>query len=449
MLARLTMVLALLSALPLWSQVQPSATGELGPAAEDEDTQQMIMPSLLNGAEYPTVGADEERTNFITGSVTATGTYLDNVYPGINSAPISDEPVTISPSVSFNRTQSRQQASFTYSPSFTLYQNVTGLNSFDQSAVGSYQVRITPHIAIIARDAFLRTSNVFNTPFPFTTGGISGSTQAPAPALIVPFAEQLNNSANAAVSYQISSRSMIGGGGRFVTYTFPNLIAQSTGIYDSQSNTGTAFYMRRLSNTQDAGMSYNYTKSLDDPSNLRVHSQINQALPYYSLAFARKFSLTGALGAQRTDVAQSGHPTFRSWSAAAYVSFGWQGNKANFAGSYLHTTFAGGGLLGAYTEDSGNFSGGWKLSRNWRVDGSLAYQTTAALSSLLTLNYPGGNSFAGSISTSRSLGDYFAISGGYDRLNQQYTGIPIIAGKPDSDREYVSLTYRISKSLRR
>lgn len=439
--------LALFVIAPAWAQVQPAATGDQGPV-EDQDA--MTTPRLVTGELYPNVTGGEDRTNYVAGILRVEGAYTDNVLPTITATPIGDSTITVLPSFTFNRKTVRVKEDFTYDPAVTFYKNTSGLNAIDQSASDTFEGRLSPHIALGAQEFFVRTSNVFNTPYPFTAGGLGGASQTPASALVVPFAEQIRNIANVDAAFQFSRNSMIGGEATSAVYRFPNR-SQVPGIYDSNGEGGSAFYNRRLSHNQYMGLMYEYNKVIADPADLRVHSQMNTLLPFYTITLNEKFALTAAAGAQRADVEQSLHPpVFRSWSPAVAVSFGWQGSRTYLASDSLWTVIAGEGLLGAYRTKSTSLSGGWKFTRTWEVASSFAYETTSVVSPyILNMTNPGGNSLGATALLHHSFGESVSVECGYDRLHEQYDGLVVISQNPDSDRGFVRVTYSFTKSLGR
>jgi hypothetical protein len=47
------------------------------------------------------------------------------------------------------------------------------------------------------------------------------------------------------------------------------------------------------------------------------------------------------------------------------------------------------------------------------------------------------------------MGEHFNAEIGYARLHQSYSGVAVISSNPDSDREYVSITYQFTRPLGR
>jgi hypothetical protein len=434
-----------LSAAPLvLAQVDPSATG----GATVEDDSRMLVPSLLSNALYAPTASVDARHNFLTGEVGFESGYIDNINPSTQSAPAADFTNSIAPELKFDRNSPRQTATFNYTPRFTFYTPNSNLNSMDNGFYGSYQGRLTEHITLGLDDSFIRTSNVFNESYPFASGGLSGSAQSPVPAAIAPYAEQLRNTADADLSYQFSANGMIGGGGTFSTYRFPNP-SQSVGLYNSDGAGGSAFYSRRLTNRQYVGVTYEYNRTLAYPATGQIETQSHTLLPFYTVFFNRTFSLSAAGGAVRSDTSQPKQATLGSWDPAVVLSFGWQGVQGNIAASFLRTVVSGGGLLGAFTSTSASLDGSWKFGRYWTVGAAFTYENIVPEAPIAILINQGGNSLMAQGSVSRSFGEHFIAACGYQRFHEQFGGIQSIAVNPDADRGYGTITYVFRKSLGR
>jgi hypothetical protein len=447
MLARihLFLLLATLVAAPVLGQVQPSATG--GNATTEDDTQ-MITPPPVNGVPYPTEGTGA-RTNYFKGSLAAEVAYIDNVLPGSTTIPVSDTTYTVLSDISLQKTTPRQSATLRYSPSFIFYEPTTQLNAVDHSASIIYQDRISPHLSITLDDFFLRTSNVFSDSYPFTAGGLTGSPQAPVPAIIAPFTEQMNDNANGAINYQFSRDSMIGGGGSYSNFDLPNT-TQATGLSLSTGEGATAFYSRRLARAQYAGVSYSYSRTVAGSFPAQdINAQTHTLLPFYTVYFNRTFSLSVTGGVQRTTESQAQGTPFISWSPSGVASVGWQGNRGNLAISYLYAITSGQGLYGAFRSAGTNAAGGLKVSRAWNASFSFSYTTTSAITSLINLSYTGGKALTAQAALSRAFGEHFNATFGYQRLQETYNGVPVVSDNPDSDRVFGRITYQFSKALGR
>ena len=455
MLARAYLFLAFLLAVPAWSQVGPEAEGGPPPV---EDTQ-MMTPPLVSGTLFANTAGADVRQNYVSAELAVNAAYTDNLLPNELSQPVNDTIFLILPTFTFDRSTSRQKISLTYSPDFSFYipvnvldkadgdyTSTSVLDAVDHDASFLYQGRISPHATVYAEDSFLKTSDVFNVNYPFAAGGITGTTQAPVPAVIAPFAEQLRNVADAAFSYQFAANSMVGAGGSYSNYDFSDLTA--TGLYDSNGGDISAFYNRHISRMQYAGFDYDYSRILAHPPGSEVVTQVNTLLPFYTVYFNRASSLSVAVGAQQVSVGLTQMPASTSWSPTAVASLGWQNERGDVSVSYRHTVVAGEGLIVAYESSGASASGGWKFTHTWIGGGEVSYTAISPVTSIPGLaNQGAGNATAVEGSLKHLIGEQLTIAGGYDRLDENYTGIPAIT--PNSDRVFVTVTYDFRRDLGR
>ncbi len=361
MSARITLFLLIAASIPVWSQVEPSATGA---DANTLDDTQMMMPAPTSGIPYPNQSTTDARSNYLGAGLAVRGAYIDNILPGGTATPVNDFNYSILPTVSLQSTTTRQGARANYSPSFIFYKNTNSLDTVDQNASAVYQYRISPEVAFSLQDYFARTSNVFDQSSFFSGVGASGSTQLPISVVIAPFAEQLTNELSGNLGYQFGRNGMVGVGGSEAIYDLPNG-AQAAGLYKSHSEGAMAYYSRRLSRSQYAGFVYEYDRVSELPTTGHVEIQEHSFLPYYTFYFSRAFSISLSGGAARVDIAQSSSPDTNSWAPSGVASLGWQGTRGSFSGSYKRTVSAGGGLLGAYNTNSVSATGGWELATTW------------------------------------------------------------------------------------
>lgn len=461
MLTRIAVVLVLLAGRTAWSQVEPGATGGTQAISTDNDAQLMMTPPPVSGQAYPTMALSETQANYLSGSVAINGGYVDNLLPGQTASPVNDSTFSILPTVEISRSTPRQQERFTYSPSFIFYQPTNVLDTVDQGAGLTFQDRLTRRATFSVEDTFYRSSNVFDQSYFFSTGAITGSTQTPISTVIYPFEEQLSNTTNAVISYQFARDSMVGGGASYSIVDVP-ASTNSAGIPNSNVSGASAFYNRRLSRRQYVGFSYQYSRTTIGLVNQQSETQTQSLLPFYTFYFARAVSFSISAGMQRIDVTLPQILPYQSWLPTAVVSVGWQRTRASLAANYTHTTTSGAGQFGAYKANDVDASGGWRVTRSWTIGLTAYHSSTSTVTGEYgtytgaVVNdvpepgvYQGGTTTAGQATLTRSLGEHFTAVFGYQRLHQEYPGIPIISANPDSDQEYGRITYQFRRPIRR
>jgi hypothetical protein len=438
MLTRVCLSVALLVAMPVWSQVEPSATG---PPSSEED---MRTPPPVSGEAYPTETGAETRSNYLRAGLNMQTAYDDNVRPGNTNKPVSDVIYSIGSTFSLDQITPHAHRTLTYSPGFTFYEPTSALNAVNQNANVSYQYGLSPHARINVQDSFVQSSDVFDQPY----GGISGSTQSPTQAVVAPFADQLSNLTSGESTYQFSRDSMIGAGGTYSIVNYPNP-AQASGLSNSNSYGGSAFYNRRLSSAQYVGVNYQYSKMTSSSTSGNSETQMDTIYSFYTLYLEQSLSLSVSGGPQHFNVAQPPFPASGSWTPVVTASMGWQRNHTNFAASYSRTVTGAGGLLGAFQSNSESASARWQLARTWTVGSAASYSSQKNVLPAFLSSSPGGHTVSGTVSAQHPISEHLTAELGYARLHQSYSGIAVISEDPDSDREYISISYQFTRPLGR
>jgi hypothetical protein len=373
----------------------------------------MMTPPPVSGVPYSDLSSSEARTNYLSAGVTFNPSYINNVLPNATTKPVGDVILSVLPNVSLSRTTPRQKEIFSYSPNFSFNESTgsestSGLDSFDQSATGTFQYRVTPRVSVILSDTFLRTSDVFNESYPFSNP-VSGSTLTSTANVIAPYAEQLVNSTSGNVSYQFGRNAMVGGGASYSKFDLLNP-QQAMGLYNSNNTGAIAYYSRRLSSNQYFGVDYQYARDLTYPLNETSEVQIHQISPFYTFFFNRVFSLSLTAGIEYVGISGTASPASSSWSPSGTASLGWQGKRGYLAASFTRNVSSGNGLVGAYSTNVLSGSGGWDLSRRWRVSSSLSYSNMNEVANSTSTTITGGNSVAAQIGASHSLSERCNIS---------------------------------------
>ena len=439
MLTRISFCLLLLLAVPVWSQVEPSATG---PSTASEEP--MRTPPPVSGESYPTATGSEARSNYLRAGAYFETAYDDNVLGVDSTAPVADITYSIRPTITFDQVNSRFHQTFTYSPSLSFYQRTSSRNEVDEAASATFQYRLSPHVTLNARDAFVKSTNVFNQ----IDSGVSGFTQSPVFAVVAPFADQLRNAASGEISYQFDRNGMIGGGGTSTVLDYPNP-AQASGLLNSQSSGASAFYSLRLASKQYVGATYLYSRMTSKLGTGESETGTQTLYAFYTLFLRHALSLSLSGGPQYSVVTQSPIPSFSSWGPAVSASAGWQGSRTSLSASYARTVAGGDGLPGSFHSNSANADARWQCARTWTLGATASYVITKNATPLSFVSSPGGHSVSGTVDVEHPMGERLTAEFGYARLHQSYSGLSVITANPDSDREYISISYQLTRPLGR
>lgn len=438
----LAILVTLCLAGPLWSQVEPSASG--GSASPDDD-ESMSLPSAVSGEAYPNRVASEERSNFLSLGLNFTSAYTDNVIPGNSAGAVSDESYAIMPTIAFDQTVPRQHRSITYGAGFIFYDPTSQLNMVQQNAAVNYKYRFTPRLKWTASDNFHQSTNAFNGPNPTSEVTVTGTTEPPTVAVFAPYAEQISNAGSVGMSYQYAKNGMISASGFTALLNYPNP-KESAGLYDYISEGASGSMTRRLGRIQFLGLSYGYYRAV--AGNVSSVTNSHAASVFYTVALKHSLTLSFTGGPQYF-TATYGTSTASDWTPSGTASIGWHRPRVNFAASFSRAVWGGGGLLGTYTSTNVNGEFNWQLSRRWVLNAGSNYFLSKNATAIQYSAYPGGHTLYGTTSLRRSFGEHFRAEFGYTRLHESYNGVTSVSAAPDSDRGFVTLTYHFTRPLGR
>ena len=412
------------------------------------DVAPMHTPPPVSGAAYSTDFTTETQSNSLRVGVTFGTAYSSNVEGSPN--PISDVSYSLWPTLAFYASTARAHWDVSYAPGFTFYQHTSSLNQGDQNLTADFQYRLTPHLTVSLRDSFQKTSNPFNQPNPDSATSISGSSPPPNLGVIAPYADQVRNLANVGITYQLSADGMVGASGTFTNLHYPNP-AEVPGLYDSSSTGASIFYSRRFLSRYYVGASYQYQDVLAYQSGAEASTQTltNTIFGFFTFYLSPTLSLSVSGGPQHSDTAQPPLPVSQSWSPLLMGSLSWQGKRTSLAASYARVVTGGGGLVGSYHSNIANLSGAWQLSRNWTVGLSASYSLYSTLTPLLPGANSGGKTVSITASVQRPIGEHLALGAGFTRLQQSYPEVPTISAIPDTNRVFVSISYQLTRPLKR
>ncbi|MGB7603126.1 MAG: hypothetical protein WBM24_22685, partial [Candidatus Sulfotelmatobacter sp.] len=309
-------------------------------------------------------------------------------------------------------------------------------------------------VSISARDGFQKTSSVFNQPDPTSAFAVSGGTQVANFSVIAPIADLLSNAGNVGMTWQFAANAMVGASGTFANLHYPNQ-AEVPGLFDSSAQGGSIFFTHRISKMHYVGATYEYQRLVSYPTVGQNETQTHALLFFYTLYASPRLSMSFFGGPQYADVGPQyfntqspAAPGFQSWNPQVGGSMGWQGRLTNVAVSYSHMISGGGGLIGAVKLDSATASIRQQMTR--KLSGSIAggYAQSNVLGSAL-LGNDNGHTLSGTASLQRQFGERIGLQLGYTRLHQDYSGVAVLAQTPNTNSEFVSISYRFFRPLGR
>jgi len=440
-----------LSAMPMWAQ-DNSAQEEANASGGGHPEDRMETPPPVTGELFPATFTAEERSNLLDFGVAFTAAYTDNLLAGVVGHPISDVSYSVAPTIAINAKTPRVRWVASYQPGFTFYRRTSNLNEADHNATLDFQYRLSPHVTLSARDSFMKSSNVFNQPDFGGTGAVSGGSQVPNFSVVAPVADRLTNSGSVDLTYQFALNQMVGASGTFTNLHFPTP-SQVPGLFDSSSQGGSAFYSWRISKVHYLGLTYQYQRLLSYPEAGLNETQTHAAIFFYTVYPTTHSSISFFGGPQYSDTVQPPVPPLNlplpaahAWTPAAGGSISWQGHFTTLAVSYSHVISGGGGLAAASHFDNVVPSIRRQIYRNLSATLSGGYAQNKLLGNSLGGTY-NGHSVSGTAAVEQLIGPYLSVRLGYTRLHQTYSGIAAIAINPDTNREFVAISYHFSRPL--
>ncbi|MGA9306211.1 MAG: hypothetical protein WBW31_12490 [Candidatus Sulfotelmatobacter sp.] len=440
----------------------PAATGPASNASADSDAStgaddssgRMLTPPPVSGQSYPIALTSQERSNYLRGGLAFTSAYTDNAVGPVDGHPVSDVSYSVWPTIALDETTTRSHLVLTYAPGYTFYQRESYLNQADQNASINFQYRLSPHVTFSARDGFQKSSSVFNQPDLGAAGVVSGGTQVANQSVIAPIADQLSNSGNVGITYQFAANSMVGASGTFTNLHYPDQ-GQVPGLYDSASQGGLAFYSVRVSMINYFGATYQYQRLASYPTLGTNETQTQALLLFYTVYPTKRFSISvfggpqyANSGPQFATTGSTASPASQSWNPAAGGSLSWQGHLSSLAISYAHLISSGGGLIGAVKTDNVSASIRQQLRRTLNATVAGAYADNDILAAAASTS-GNGHTISGTASLQQQFGQHLNVQLGYTRLHQDYSTVAVLAATPDTNREFVSISYQFSRPLGR
>jgi len=425
------------TALPAIAQAPPQATGYAG-----DPSAAMLTPSPVNPQGYSMEFASETpRTNYLRGGFTFSSAYVDGI--AVNgSTPVSDITYSVFPTISLDQSRSRLSWDLSYSPGFTFYQKTTVLNQAQQVADLGLHYRLSPHVTFTVHDHFYKTPDILNLSAQGPASGGAGAGNPPS-TVVAATTDQIWNQTDVGMTYQFAANAMVGVSGSFSLLQFPDVTANS-GLFNSQSTGGQAFYTHRLSGRHYVGASYGYQDLRATPS--ASETIVQNVNLFYTLYLKPTLSISVFGGPVHSATAVIGAPSVTEWTPNIGGSFGWQAARTSVAASLQRNVSAGNGLAGATRSNNGSMSVREQLTQHVTGGLSATYLQNEILEGVIS-STANGHIIDGRASVQITLREHWGTEIGYARVHQTYSGIQAIA--PDQNRIWLSFSYQFQRPIGR
>ena len=430
----------------------PALSGVMGidPQVPEEDTSSSLpqIPALLGGKGTSLAFQSElGRSNYLRGGLSVGASYDDNPLL-VTTGAESNTGYSVFPSMAMEQSWPRIRWMLAYAGGLTVNQNLTNRNQGSHDLNFDSQFRLSPHVNLRVAEDFAVTTGFFD-------GGngvaISG-TGGPNASLITPLATQRTNSTTVETNYHFALNDVIGASGSFYDLHFTN-VPTSSAIANTQTESGSAFWLHRIFRHNWAGASYRFDRLTFDPSGgeTRVHSFVLVD----TLGLTNGFTFSGFVGPQYSDnrglVPEVGDTIsqFQEWSVAGGVEAGWQSARTSVSTGFSRRITDGGGLLGAVRSQAAHGDLRRELFPGWAVRVGGSYGNNKALTAAFGGSGSTINVTSASASLERNVGKSLGLRLGYSHDFQQQSGFADPTQRLDAHRNrfFVTLSYQWAKPL--
>jgi hypothetical protein len=404
------------------------------------------IPALLGGAGISSAFLSElERSNYLRAGVNVGAAYDDNPVL-LSGGAQSNTSVSIFPNFSIEESTSRTRWKLAYAGGLTINENLPNQNQQAQNVNFDSQFRLSPHVNLRAAEQFSYTTGFFDSG---NGSGVIGS-GGPNSSLIVPLSTQRSSTSTVETNYHFALNDLVGASGSFYDLHFTDVPA-GTQLTNSQTATGSAFWLHRIFRGDWVGASYHFDRITFDPSGeSRVHS-------FYivdTMSASNHLTFTGFIGPQYSEnqgVTPGGSQFTQSkaWSMAGGAEGGWQDQRTSLSAGYSRSITDGGGVLGAVRLQNVHASFRRELVPGWAAVFTVLHGSNESIVSAATGSASSINLTSAGVSLERNVRKSFGLRLGYTHDFQQQYGLPAPDPTLDAHRNrfFVTLSYQWAKPL--
>jgi hypothetical protein len=415
---------------------------------EDTSDDMPQIPALLGGKGTSTAFLTEmERSNYLRGGVNVGAAYDDN--PLLASSGVTgNTSVSIFPNIRIEESTSRIRWSLGYAGGLTINQSLTNQNQGSHNLSFDSQFRLSPHVNLRVAENFSMITGFFDASSGAEVVAGSGGPNA---SLITPLATQRSSVTTVETNYHFALNSLIGASGSFYDSHFTNVPA-GTQLTDSQTASGSAFWLHRIFAGDWGGVSYRFERITFNPGGgeTRVHSFSAEN----TLSLSKRFTLTGFVGPQYSEnqglAPNALQPTqSSSWSMAFGADGGWRNQHTSVSAGYSRSISDGGGILGAVRLQTVHAEFRRQLVPGWAAALTASHGTNQSFTVPSATSASSINLTSAGISLERNVGKSIGLRLGYTHDFQQQFGLPAPTPTQDAHRNrfFVTVSYQWAKPL--
>jgi len=411
------------------------------------------MPALLGGPGISVAFSSElEQSNYLRGGINVSATYDDNPLL-LSSGVESNTSETIFPNIRIAESSSRMRWSLGYAGGLTVNQKITSENEGSHNLNFDSQYRLSPHVNLRVAENFSLTTGFFDAG---NGAGVVVGAGGPNPSLIAPLSTQRSSMTTVETNYHFALNDLIGASGSFYDLHFTNVPA-GTELTDSETASGSAFWLHRLFGADWGGVSYRFDRLTFNLGG--GETQVHSFLAVDTLSLSKQFTLTGFIGPQYSDnkdlALGATQPTqSNAWSASGGAEGGWRNQRTGVSAGYSRIIGDGGGVLGTVRLQTVHGTFRRELVPGWAVSLTANRGTNQSITVPFTTGASSINLTSTGISLERNVGKQIGLRFNYIHDFQEEFGVPGLTPTSPAhtldvnrNRFVVTLSYQWAKPL--
>lgn len=410
---------------------------------EDSGSDTPQIPSLLGGKGISSAFLSElGRSNYLRGGVSVGAAYDDN--PLLLSSGGGNTGVSIFPNLSIEQSTSRTRWTLGYAGGVTINDNkmLKSQNHGSHNFNFDSQYRLSSHVNLRVAEKFSMVTGFFDGG---NGVGVIGS-GGPNASLLTPLATQRSSLTTVGTSYHFALNDLIGASGSFYDLHFTNVPTGAQQLTDSQTASGSAFWLHRIFRGDWGGVSYGFQRITFNPNG---ETRAHNFLVVNTLSLSKRVTLTGFIGPQYVEnrFAPGGTPFQSSdLSIAGGAEGGWADQRTSVSTGYSRSISDGGGVLGSVRLQAVHANFRRELVPGWAAAVTASHGTSESLTPFQGSSSSARFTSAG-ISVERNVGKSIGLRMGYTHDFQQQIGLTGLAADAHRNRFFATLSYQWAKPL--
>jgi hypothetical protein len=422
-----------------------------GGGMEDTSGSLPQIPALLGGTGISSNFISElERSNYLRGGVNVGAAYDSNPLL-LSSGAESNTSESIFPNIKIEESSSRMRWTLGYAGGLTINQRFTNQDEGSHNLNFDSQYRLSPHVNLRVAENFSMTTGFFDAGN--DTEVVAGA-GGPNASLITPLSTQRSSMTTVETNYHFALNDLIGASGSFYDLHFTNVpnVPTGTQLTDTQTASGSAFWLHRIFGPDWGGVSYRFDRITFNSGG--GETQVHSFLAVDTVSISKRVTLSGFIGPQYSEnqgVVPGAILSAQSsgWSVAGGAEGGWRDQHTSVSAGYSRTISDGGGVLGSVRLQTvhGNFRR--QLTPGWAAALAASYGTNQSLTVPFATSASSVNVTSAGVSLERNVGKSIGLRMGYAHDFQQQFGVSGPAQPLDASRNrfFFTLSYQWAKPL--